>query len=100
MEMFVVLAAAAAMAIGVAAAWRELAVARRELPLHVALRRFETELRAEALKRAEARCRSCRIKKRCMRGLVRYEDLPAECPNGPLFSRNFAPDQAAGAGGA
>jgi hypothetical protein len=73
--------------IGVLAVWHELRLALRELPLHVALRRFDVHLAAEPLRTAEARCAACRLRRTCMRRLVTYEHVPPECPNLAHFQR-------------
>lgn len=84
--MLVLASGAAGVLIGLASVWRELRLALRELPLHVALRRFDVHLAPEPLRRAEARCAPCALRRSCMRGLVRYEPIPSECPNVTLFA--------------
>lgn len=73
--------------IGLASVWRELRLALRELPLHVALRRFDVHLAPEPLRSAEARCAPCVLRRSCMRGLVRYGPIPPECPNLSVFPK-------------
>lgn len=83
--LLVVVGGLAGALIGLAAVWQEVRLALRELPLHVALRRFDVYLGAAALGDAEVRCAACRLRRTCMRGLVRYESVPPQCPNRALF---------------
>lgn len=83
----VVAAGVAGLAVGVLSVWHELRLALRELPLHVALRRFDVHLAAEPLRTAEARCAACRLRRTCMRRLVTYEHVPSACPNLALFKQ-------------
>lgn len=83
----VVASGIAGVLIGLASLWQEVRLALRELPLHVALRRFDVHLGAAPLRDAEARCSACPLRRPCMRRLVSYEHLPPECPNLPLFQQ-------------